>query len=323
MARKTKDSSGINISLGKFKAHLRDERGASEHTVRAYMSDLNDFEKFLTRWSGLPLPLDNADTAAIHSYLADLYRRDLQATTANRRLSSVRNFFRFLRREGILDSDPTADIPSLKTPHQLPTHLPVDDAVRLMELPDMNSEEGIRDRAILEMLYGSGLRVGELVALDDSDLFISERLICVQGKGKKERIIPISKKAAKAIEVYRTIRPVFLRNKSSKSEKKVSPLFQNSRGGRITTDRIRNILRHYEKIGNFQYHFTPHSLRHTAATHLLEGGANLRSIQELLGHSSLSTTQRYTQVDFTHMQAVYDESHPRARGNKRRTLKNK
>jgi site-specific recombinase XerD len=192
-----------------------------------------------------------------------------------------------------------------------------------MELPDMNSEEGIRDRAILEMLYGSGLRVGELVALDDSDLFISERLICVQGKGKKERIIPISKKAAKAIEVYRTIRPVFLRNKSSKSEKKVSPLFQNSRGGRITTDRIRNILRHYEKIGNFQYHFTPHSLRHTAATHLLEGGANLRSIQELLGHSSLSTTQRYTQVDFTHMQAVYDESHPRARGNKRRTLKNK
>ncbi len=323
MDRKTKAPGGTNKYLEKFKDHLRNEKGASEHTVRAYMSDLNDFEKFLGHWAGAPLPPDKADTAAIRSYLADLYRRDLKATTANRRLSSVRNFFRFLRREGILDTDPVADIPSLKTPHQLPTHLPVDDAVRLMELPDRNSEEGIRDRAILEILYGSGLRVGELVALDDSFLFISERLISVLGKGKKERIIPISKKAAMAIKAYRTKRPGLSGTKPNKTGEKPSPLFRNSRGGRITTDRIRNILRHYEKIGDFQYHFTPHSLRHTAATHLLEGGADLRSIQELLGHSSLSTTQRYTQVDFTHMQAVYDESHPRARADRRRTLKDK
>lgn len=303
----------IGAAIDKFKAYLRDERNASEHTIRAYMNDLTDFSDFLSNWSGKALSPGEVDPVAVRSYLGDLYRRGLQAATVNRRLSTIRSMYRFLRREGYSTNDPAAETPSLKAPHRLPTYLPVDDASRLMDLPDIKTEEGKRDKAILELLYGSGLRVGELVALNDGDANIPERLVRVQGKGKKERIIPLTRKAVAAIECCLSGRkPMTPAPAKGKPQDAQRPLFQSGRGNRLSTDDIRKILRHYEIKGGFSYHFTPHSLRHSAATHLLEDGADLRSIQELLGHSSISTTQRYTQVDFAHLQAVYDDSHPRA-----------
>ncbi len=300
----------MSEALMRFKAHLRDERGASAHTVRAYAADLADFGEFLKEWAGRPVPPGRVDAEAVRSYLGELYRRGLQATTVNRRLSSIRSLFRFLRREGFSVGDPAGKTPSLKTSNNLPTHLPVDDAARLMELPDTATPEGARDKAMLEVMYGSGLRVSELTALNDGDLDLRERLVQVRGKGKKERLIPVTRKAAQAVKKYKKQRPAPPSGGSKK--KKPSPLFLNDREARITPDQVRGILRGYEKKGGFAYHFTPHALRHSAATHLLEDGADLRSIQELLGHSSLSTTQRYTQVDFAHLQAVYDDAHPRS-----------
>ncbi len=311
MARERKPPDGMSAARGKFETHLRDERGVSEHTLRAYARDLADFDEFLTGWAGGPVPPEKVEPAAVRSYLGELYRRGLQATTVNRRLSAIRSLYRFLRREGLAEGDPAGETPSLKTPRHLPTHLPVDDAARLMELPDAGTPAGARDRAMLEILYGSGLRVGELTALNDADIDLAERLIRVRGKGKKERIIPVTEKAARAVESYRPRREEGRAGASARKGGE-APLFRNLRGGRITTDAVRRILRGYEKKGGFAYHFTPHALRHSAATHLLEGGADLRSIQELLGHSSLSTTQKYTQVDFAHLQAVYDDAHPRA-----------
>ncbi len=302
----------MNKATERFKNHLRDERGASAHTIRAYATDLTDFEEFLTEWAGHAVPPERVDSEAVRAYLGELYRRGLRATTVNRRLSSIRSLFRFLRREGCNVGDPAGETPSLKTPKNLPTHLPVDDAARLMELPDTGTWEGIRDKAMFEILYGSGLRVSELTALNDGDVDLRERLVQVRGKGKKERLIPVTQNAAKAVEEYKNRRPATSPPSGGPREKKASPLFWGARGGRITPDRVREILRRYEKKGGFAYHFTPHALRHSAATHLLEDGADLRSIQELLGHSSLSTTQRYTQVDFAHLQAVYDDAHPRS-----------
>lgn len=308
-------------ALGRFITHLRAERGASEHTIRAYTTDLADFSKFLAEWAGQTTSPGQVTPEAVRSYLGELYRRGLQATTVNRRLSSIRSLYRYLRREGFRVGDPAGEIPSLKTPQNLPTHLPVDDAVRLMALPDTSTLEGRRDRAMLEMLYGSGLRVGELTELNEADLNMRDRLVQVRGKGKKERLIPMTRKAAQAIEEYQTRRPGPGPLSGGPVKKEPSPLFRNARGGRITPDQVRDVLRGYEKKGGFAFHFTPHALRHSAATHLLEGGADLRSIQELLGHSSLSTTQRYTQVDFAHLQAVYDEAHPRSGKNTHRSSK--
>jgi integrase/recombinase XerC len=299
-------------ALDRFLTHLHDERGASEHTIRAYRNDLTDFAEFLNEWMGREVSPAEVDRESVRSYLGELYRRGLQATSVNRHLSSIRSLFRFLRREGEKVKDPTSDTPSLKTPKNLPTHLPVDDAARLMELPDHGTLEGRRDQAMLEMLYGSGLRVSELSALNDGDLDLRDRLVQIRGKGKKERLIPVTQKAVEAVEAYRKRRHEIESSSKGKDKEEASPLFRNGRGGRITTDQVREILRRYEKKGGFAYHFTPHALRHSAATHLLEDGADLRSIQELLGHSSLSTTQRYTQVDFAHLQAVYDDAHPRS-----------
>ncbi|MEE9274247.1 MAG: tyrosine recombinase XerC [bacterium] len=299
---------GLSAARARFETHLRRERGASEHTIRAYALDLADFDAFLTEWAGRPLPPGEVDPLAVRSYLARLHRRGSGGATASRRLSSLRTFFAFLRREGGPAGDPAGEVPSPKVRRPLPAFLPVDDAARLMELPDRSTPEGARDRAILELLYGSGLRVGELTALDDADLDTRERLLRVRGKGRKERLVPMTEVAARAVEDYRRVRPAL-----SPGEGGAAPLLHSRRGRRLSDSGVRALLRGYERKGGFEYHFTPHALRHSAATHLLEDGADLRAIQEFLGHASLSTTQRYTQVDFAHLQAVYDDAHPRAR----------
>ena len=308
MAKQTRLTNSLSEARELFEAHLRDERDSSEHTVRAYAADLKDFDEFLTDWAQQPVPLDEIDSLAIRGYLGFLYRKGVSSTTVNRHLSSIRSLFRFLRREGLPLADPAGEVPSPKEKRPLPTFLPVDDAVRLMEMPDTSTPEGVRDKAIFELLYGSGLRVSELTGLNYADLDMAERLIRVRGKGRKERIVPITKAAAKAVAghlAHMEITPL-----------EDSPLFINKREKRISPVFVRSIFRAYEKKGGFSYHFTPHALRHSAATHLLESQeADLRSIQELLGHASLSTTQRYTQVNFSHLRAVYDDAHPRAKMN--------
>ncbi|MEK6711046.1 MAG: tyrosine recombinase XerC [Nitrospinota bacterium] len=302
---------GLTPSLKRFEAHLRGERGASDHTRRAYLSDLASFDAFLREWAGEPLPPERVDTPAVRAYLGHLHRRKAGAATVNRHLASLRTFFRFLGREGLAERNPAQGLPAPKQSRKLPAFLPVDDAVRLMELPDTSTPAGRRDRAMLEVLYGSGLRVGELAALNDADVDTRERLIQVRGKGRKERLVPMTGKAAGAVEAYRASRPPLAPGEGAPGG--AVPLFRGERGRRLTPGRVRAILRGYESRGGFGYHFTPHALRHSAATHLLESGADLRSIQEFLGHASLSTTQRYTQVDFDHLRAVYDAAHPRAR----------
>ncbi len=306
MAGQNHLTNSLSEARALFEAHLRDERDASEHTIRAYAADLGSFEEFLTDWAQKPASLDAIDSLAVRGYLGFLYRRGNSPTTVNRHLSSIRSLFRFLRQEGFSVADPAGEVPSPKEKRPLPTFLPVDDAVRLMEMPDTLTPEGVRDKAIFELLYGSGLRVSELTGLNHVDLSIAERLVRVRGKGRKERIVPITKEAAKAVASHQA------RMETSAAED--SPLFTNRRNSRISPAFVRSIFRQYEKRGGFGYHFTPHALRHTAATHLLESKeADLRSIQELLGHASLSTTQRYTQVDFSHLRAVYDDAHPRAK----------
>ena len=306
MAKQTRRINSLSEAQGLFEAHLRDERDSSEHTLRAYAADLQDFDEFLTDWAQKPVPLDQVDSLAVRGYLGFLYRKGVSSTTVNRHLSSIRSLFRFLRREGFSVTDPAGEVPSAKENRPLPTFLPVDDAVRLMELPDTSTPEGKRDKAIFELLYGSGLRVSELTGLNRSDLSMEERLIRVRGKGRKERIVPITKEAAKAVDNHLAQEEI--------APHEDTPLFLNKRNKRISPALVRSIFRAYEKKGGFSYHFTPHALRHTAATHLLESQeADLRSIQELLGHASLSTTQRYTQVDFSHLRTVYDDAHPRAK----------
>ncbi len=311
MARRQNIPGGLSGARALFENHLRVERGASGHTLRAYASDLADFDAFLTDWAGSPVPPESVDPLAVRAYLAHLHGRGVAAVTVNRHLSSLRSLFRFLRREGWSVGDPAGEIPPPKTGRALPAFLPVDDAARLMELPDTSNADGTRDKAILGILYGSGLRVSELCGLNDEDIDLKERLLQVRGKGKKERIVPMTHEAAQAIEAYRALRPPF--PEKALRGKETSPLFRNTRGRRLTPARVRVALQGYERKGAFGYHFTPHALRHSAATHLLEGGADLRSIQDLLGHKSLSTTQRYTQADFAHLQAAYDDAHPRAR----------
>jgi len=306
MAKQTRRIDSLSEARELFEAHLRDERDSSEHTLRAYAADLKDFDEFLADWAQKPVPLNQIDALAVRGYLGFLYRKGVSSTTVNRHLSSIRSLFRFLRREGFSVTDPAGEVPSAKENRPLPTFLPVDDAVRLMELPDTSTPEGKRDKAIFELLYGSGLRVSELTGLNRSDLNMAERLIRVRGKGRKERIVPITKQAAKAVANHLA--------QAEANPHEDSPVFTNKKNKRISPAFVRSIFRAYEKKGGFSYHFTPHALRHTAATHLLESQeADLRSIQELLGHASLSTTQRYTQVDFSHLRAVYDDAHPRAK----------
>ncbi|MFQ5895861.1 MAG: tyrosine recombinase XerC, partial [Nitrospinota bacterium] len=297
-------------ALARFADHLRAERNASPHTRRAYLADLRAFARFFAQWSGQPEGgPGEVDPLAIRAYMAHLHRRKNGAATAARKLAALRTFFRFLRREGLVRENPALSVSTPKLPKRLPTVLPPDDVDRLMRLPSEETALALRDRALWELAYGTGLRVGELTELDEEDLSESAGLLRVRGKGRKERVVPVMGKALEALRAYRLRRP----SRPGEEGAKRSPLFRNARGRRLTPGGVRSLLRKYERRGGFGYHFTPHALRHSLATHLLEGGVDLRSIQELLGHASLSTTQRYAQVSADHLRVVYDRTHPRAK----------
>lgn len=282
--------------IEQFLNFLKAQRDVSPHTLRAYSRDLREFLRFVEKE---PRRIDNLD---IRSFLASLHHRKLKKSSISRKLATIRSFFKYLHKEGYVKKNPAKLVASPRVPKNLPRFLTVDEAFSLMEAPRGDTFKATRDRAILELLYSSGIRVSELTSLDIGDLDTKESLMRVKGKGKKERILPIGAKAMEAINNYLPER-ISLRRKSQ-------ALFLNKRGGRLTERSIRRILVEYSKIVRLKGCPSPHTLRHTFATHLLQGGADLRSIQELLGHSSLSTTQKYTHVDIAHLVEVYDRAHP-------------
>jgi integrase/recombinase XerC len=293
--------------LQKFRAHLEDQQGASAHTVRNYLLDLQDYERYLTERMGLSLLAGSH--AAIRGYLGTL-SADLAPASRARHLASIKSFYRFLVRQKLLPASPAKLVKSPKLPKPLPKVLPVDEVFAILEVPSTKTVLGLRDRAILEILYGGGLRISELCGLDLLDVDRQGRLVRVMGKGSKERICPVNAKSIRALEAYLQRRGELLAVPQPKQDP--DALFLNFRGGRLTPRSIARHLDTYVVQCALTRKVSPHALRHSFATHLLGGGADVRSIQELLGHASLSTTQRYTHVSWDQLQAVYDKAHPRA-----------
>ncbi len=281
--------------IGKFLRHMEVERGASPHTLRAYRKDLELF--FESSGGGLEL-------SDVRAFVASEIQRGSTKSTASRRLAALRSFFRFLHREGLLRKNPAKLVASPKLPAKLPRVLTVDEVFELVEKPEGLSLQLMRDRAILELMYSSGLRVSEMAGLDVDDVNLKEEMVKVMGKGRKERLVPVGNKAVEALRAYMLERMLKRRTDPA--------LFLNRSGGRLTERSIRRIVIKYSRMMGLEGRVGPHTLRHTFATHLLQGGADLRVIQELLGHSSLSTTQKYTHLDITHLIDIYDKAHPLA-----------
>jgi integrase/recombinase XerC len=290
--------------IERFGRHLTDERNLSDHTNCAYLRDLGEFKTFLERHGGTDVEaLGRLDNLLLRRYLAELHKRN-QRTSIARKLSTLRTFFRFLVREGVLKSNPAEGLATPKLNRYLPKTLSVDEAHALMERGHGRTLLGLRDRAIVELFYSCGLRISELTGLNVGSLDLRENLVRALGKGRKERIVPVGRKARVALIDY-------LEARSMPADEE--PLFLNARGGRLTPRSVqRNLKVRLLKAGVLK-DVSPHALRHTFATHLLDGGADLRSIQELLGHASLSTTQKYTQVSVDQLMAVYDKAHPRSK----------
>lgn len=306
--------------IHRYLEHLREERNASSETVRAYEGDLLRFHEFLARdFLGKDpaevLPTD-VDALAVRSYLASLTRRGIARRSQGRALAAVRSLFRFACREGILPANPAQGIRTPKVPKTLPRHLRPGEVEELLEAPKGEEPLVLRDRAILELLYATGLRVGELVSLDWRALDLSARVLRVTGKGGKERMVPFGRPAAAALrawlEAWEGVR-AHAAIAAADTDDGTEPVFLNHLGGRLTDRSVRRVLDRYVGQAALAGGVHPHTMRHTFATHLLESGADLRAIQELLGHSSLDTTQKYTHSDVERLLAVYRGAHPRAR----------
>ncbi|HEU5193282.1 MAG TPA: tyrosine recombinase XerC [Methylomirabilota bacterium] len=282
-----------------FLRHLAVERNASAHTLRSYANDLTEFQRFLVA-RGAP-NMAAADLRLIRAWLAALHARGLAPASVARKLAAVRSCYRFLVRRGVIEGNPAREARSPRQPRRLVSFLPIDEATQLVDGKAIGGRSRARDLAILELLYASGLRVSELAGLDLDDVDRGERTVRVLGKGSKERIVPYGGAASRALESWL----------GERGEAR-GPLFTNARGGRLTVRSVHTIVRRSARAAGITRRVSPHTLRHTFATHLLEGGADLRAIQELLGHSRLSTTQRYTHVGAEQLMKVYDRAHPRA-----------
>ncbi len=285
-----------------FLLHLETERSLSPHTLAAYGRDLEQFSSFVSGALGEGAAADEVDHLLLRRFMAHL-ARSAAKSSLGRKLAVIRSFYRHLLRIGAVSRNPAELISSPKREQRLPFHLNIDQATALVENPADDETYGLRDRAILETLYSSGLRVSELTGLDIRDLDLTAGMLRVLGKGGKERIVPLGRRAVQAVEEYLAGRGGVVSG----------PLFLNSRGNRINRRGVARVVEnHAKRIAAFKT-ISPHTLRHTFATHMLEGGADLRAIQELLGHASLSTTQKYTHVSLDRLMAVYDKAHPKAR----------
>jgi tyrosine recombinase XerC len=285
--------------VSRFLRYLRDERNASEHTTSNYAFDLRQFFQFLGHER-----LEAVTALDIRRFVAHLSTQRLARRTIARRLSCLRSFFRFLCREETLEHNPAAAVPTPRLEKQLPSFLDEAQAARLLEMPGVAKWQGWRDRAILEALYSTGMRVSELVGLNGDDLDEISGMVLVRGKGKKERLCPIGQTALTALRRYLAKRPKALRVPYA--------LFVSQKGTRLTVRQVDRLLARYVAAAALPSAVSPHSLRHSFATHLLDRGADLRSVQELLGHVSLSTTQIYTHITPQRLKKVYDQAHPRA-----------
>lgn len=289
-----------------FLRHLEISRALSPHTLKAYAQDLKALEAYLAPQN---VALEKVNHLHLRGFLGT-QSVSLAPASRARRLAGIKSFYGFLARRKIIEVNPARRVKTPKLPQRLPRAVPVDEAFALMEAPDAEKLLGLRDMAMLEVLYGGGLRVSELCGLDVRDLDARSKTVRVLGKGNKERICPLHDGAMDALRAWIERRGELL----VKPAKKQAPdaLFLNFRGGRLTTRSVERHLERYVQQLGLQRKISPHALRHSFATHLLAGGADIRSIQELLGHASLSTTQRYTAVSFEQLQSVYDKSHPRA-----------
>jgi integrase/recombinase XerC len=299
---------GLEPHIINYLRYLRVERDVSAHTLRAYEKDLHDFAA-----SCLAKP-EEIDLVDIRGFLSEQISDGKAKSTVARRLATIRSFFRYLYQEGYIKINQAKLVPSPRTPKHLPSFLDVDDAFGLVTSPEGMGILPVRDRAILELLYASGLRVSETEALNLEDLNIREGIVKVMGKGRKERMVPVGVKAVEALKYYLIERALFKRGKPGSKDEQA--LFLNKNGGRLTNRQIRRIVVKYARLMGIEGQIGPHTLRHTFATHLLLGGADLRAIQELLGHASLSTTQKYTHLDIGHLIDVYDNAHPFSEGEK-------
>ena len=304
----------------RYSVYLEVEKSVSAHTLRNYRSDLHQFFSFVEKPTeqAEPSPVEVTQIShhVIQAFLSTLYRQHTKSSIS-RKLSALKSFFRFLLREAVIDQDPTLHLSSPKQDHPLPTYLPVDDMFRLLDAPVPDTPAELRDRAILEVLYSCGLRVSELTGLNWEDIDPNLEVLRVKGKGQKERIVPIGRTALDALQRYRVEIPALLGKNyqlasHNGSTSDARPVFLNQRGGRLTPRSVARLVASYARQCGLAHKISPHALRHTFATHLLDAGADLRAIQELLGHSSLSTTQRYTHVNLDRLTQVYDKAHPRA-----------
>jgi integrase/recombinase XerC len=310
----------VKEQLRDFLSYLQLNRNASAHTVAAYDSDLSQFLAFAGQETGKRTQVVPADLSLdlIRGFLGELHRQGQARASVARKVSALRSFARYLRREGWIDSDPAALAVSPKREQKIPAHLSIDEMSRLLEMPDVSTPLGRRDHAILELFYASGIRLSELVGLDveDVDLSVRARVARVMGKGGKERIVPFNTTTDKAIRAWLVdrlaIRSGNPKSQIPRSKSHGDPLFVNFRGARLTGRSVQRLVSHYVKGCSTRFGISPHALRHSFATHLLQNGADLRAIQELLGHVRLSTTQRYTHVDVAQLLDVYRKAHPRA-----------
>ncbi|HEX5042531.1 MAG TPA: tyrosine recombinase XerC [Candidatus Polarisedimenticolaceae bacterium] len=303
-------SEAYQQAVALFLAFLADQRRASEQTLRAYASDLGQFGAFLSEEHfGAPAPgPEGIDALAVRGFVASLGRAGLAKTSIARKLAAVRSFLKHAVRDGRIEASPAAAVPSPKLAKPLPRNLTVDEIFALLDRIATPDLPGLRDRAVLEMLYATGLRVGELCSLRLDHVDLPGGLVRVLGKGGKERVVPFGSKAAAALRAWLSASAELRRRAGTGSE----AVFLNLRGGPLTDRSVRRILDRRLGEAAVLGHYSPHALRHSFATHLLGSGAELRAIQELLGHASLSTTQRYTHVDVDALMRVYDRSHPRA-----------
>jgi integrase/recombinase XerC len=317
----------MTSQLRDFLEYLRLNRNASAHTSAAYESDLTQFFGFTAQSRGVAVealePL-HLDLVAIRAFMADLYRQGHARTSVARKLSALRAFSRYLRREGWIENDPAALAVGPKREQKIPAHLSVDEMSRLLEMPDVSNALGRRDRAILELFYASGLRLSELVGLDLEEVNLRARMVRVMGKGAKERLVPFNSTTEDSIRTWladrhslRTPKPKAQSSTAkadiAKPRAQREPLFVNFRGARLTGRSVQRLVARYVAACSTRFGISPHALRHSFATHLLERGAELRAIQELLGHVQLSTTQRYTHVNSAQLLDVYRKAHPRAK----------